>query len=307
MNRIAAIIVTYNRKELLQTCVEHLLAQEGAVCDILIVDNASTDGTYETIKPFLGGRVRYFNTGENSGGAGGFNFGMKKALQAGYELLWLMDDDTQPCPDALAKLLAADGALKGEYGFLSSTALWTDGAPCRMNRQKICKGRRKCETPAAQDIVPIYQATFVSFLIQASDVRRFGLPIKEFFIWGDDIEYTRRIAVRGGKTGYLVAQSRVVHAMKSNTGSNIAVDRTERLWQYAYAYRNECYLYRKEGFFGVCHYLARCGRDFFRILLLARGQRAKRFGVMFSSVWRGLSFHPQIEFAPEDDLPEETR
>jgi len=307
MYGIAAIVVTYNRKELLQTCVECVLAQEGAVCDILIIDNASTDGTHEAIEPFLGGRVRYFNTGENTGGAGGFNFGIKKALEAGYDLLWLMDDDTQPCPNALAELLAAGTALKGEYGFLSSTAFWTDGTVCRMNRQKVCKGRRKSKTPEAQGVVPISQATFVSFMISAAGVRRFGLPIKEFFIWGDDIEYTRRIAVRGGETGYLAVQSRVVHAMKSNTGSNIAVDTTERLWQYAYAYRNECYFYRKEGFLGVCHYLARCTRDLFRILLFARGQRAKRLGVLFSAVWRGLSFRPQVEFVPECKPPEETR
>ena len=295
MNEISAIVVTYNRKNVLLSCLAHLLGQEGVSFDIIIIDNASTDGTHEAVMPWLNNHVLYFNTGENIGGAGGFNFGMKKAFEAGYRFFWLMDDDTQASPDALANLLEADRLLEGSYGFLSSTALWTDGTICRMNRQKIAKTQCKREEQTSIDIVPVYQATFVSFFVQAQTVYRFGLPIKEFFIWGDDIEYSRRIAVRGGQTGYLVNQSRVVHAMKDNTGSNIAVDRLERLWQYAYAYRNECYLYRQEGVLGVCHYLARCGRDFFRILLTARGHRITRWKVLFSSIWRGFLFHPQVE------------
>lgn len=45
MERVAAVVVTYNRKELLAQCIKALLGQQNAVCDILIVDNASTDGT----------------------------------------------------------------------------------------------------------------------------------------------------------------------------------------------------------------------------------------------------------------------
>ena len=49
MNRIVAVVVTCNRKEMLKQCVESLLLQK-ASCDVLIVDNASTDGTAEYLK-----------------------------------------------------------------------------------------------------------------------------------------------------------------------------------------------------------------------------------------------------------------
>lgn len=113
-NPIAAIVVTYNRLELLQQCVKALRAQTAA-CDILIVDNASTDGTAQWLasKPEL----NYRNTGSNLGGAGGFNFGMRWAVEAGYEYVWVMDDDTLPKPDALQKLLEADSVLEGNYGW----------------------------------------------------------------------------------------------------------------------------------------------------------------------------------------------
>ena len=101
-SNIAAVVVTYNRLELLRQCVEALRTQTSS-CDILIVDNASTDGTDQWLasQPDL----HYRNTGSNLGGAGGFNFGMRWAVEAGYDYVWVMDDDTLPQPDALEKLL----------------------------------------------------------------------------------------------------------------------------------------------------------------------------------------------------------
>ena len=70
----------------------------------------------------------------------------------------------------------------------------------------------------------------------------YGLPIKEFFIWGDDVEYTRRIALR--EPSYLVEDSQVLHDTKNNVGSNIVYD-DERIDRYRYAYRNEMYIARR--------------------------------------------------------------
>jgi GT2 family glycosyltransferase len=96
MNKtIAGIVVTYNRLALLEECIEALMAPTDQSFDILIIDNASTDGTGERMQDYVrNGSIRYFNTGENSGGAGGFNYGIRKAYELGYEYFWLMDDDT---------------------------------------------------------------------------------------------------------------------------------------------------------------------------------------------------------------------
>ena len=130
-DRVAAVVVTYNRLPLLQKCIEKLEAQT-APCDILVVNNASSDGSTEWLEARQGGRLLPKNTGANLGGAGGFNCGMRWAVEAGYDRLWLMDDDCLPEPDALEKLLEADALLKGEYGWLSSVALWVDGSECRI-------------------------------------------------------------------------------------------------------------------------------------------------------------------------------
>ena len=120
-NKTAAVVVTYNRKELLKECIDSLLKQEGAACDIIVVDNASSDGTAELVRDEYNiPKVIYTNTGANLGGAGGFQYGVKKAVLLGYEYVWIMDDDTLPQSTALDKLFEVDRELNGRWGFLSS-------------------------------------------------------------------------------------------------------------------------------------------------------------------------------------------
>ena len=76
MDKIIAVIVSYNRKKLLKEALEHLLHQQNVKFDILIIDNASTDGTKEYIVDYLQkDNILYHNTGANLGGAGGFCIG----------------------------------------------------------------------------------------------------------------------------------------------------------------------------------------------------------------------------------------
>lgn len=83
MKEIAAVVVTYNRKELLKKNIEALLKQTYKEFDIYIIDNASTDGTYEYIKEYIdSNQIHYENTNKNLGGAGGFNFGIKKVVES---------------------------------------------------------------------------------------------------------------------------------------------------------------------------------------------------------------------------------
>ena len=292
---VAAVVVTYNRLALLKQCVQALRAQTRP-CDILIVDNASTDGTAEWLaaQPELSSR----NTGSNLGGAGGFNYGMRWAVESGYDQIWVMDDDTLPKPDALEKLLEADTLLKGNYGWLSSVALWTDGGECKMNRQKLKKSYYDYSPLLKYGLVQAEQATFVSLFLRRETILRAGLPIREFFIWGDDSEFTRRIAVREGIPSFVVGGSQVVHATKNNEGSNVALDDPERIGRYFYAFRNEAYLYRQEGAKGRLFCFAKRGRDFLRIVRYGR-PAGPRLGVLLRGMWAGLLFRPRVEFVAE--------
>ena len=293
MNSIAAIVVTYNRKELLLKCISHLLRQKKAKCDIIIVDNASTDGTSIALEGYIKeGKIVYFNTEENIGGAGGFQFGIKKAYDLGYQYYWLMDDDTYVDEEALASLLLLDKKLNGKYGFLSSVVYWKDRALCIMNRQHVDLTHRVSCIP--QKETKIIMATFVSFFTKRKVVEKVGLPIKEFFIWADDLEYSRRISKR--YPCYLAPDSKVVHYMDNNCKVGIELDSLDRLWRYKYLYRNEAYVYRREGVKGKLFYVARVFLHLKRVILYSRSDKFKRLGVIVNSVKKGLKFKPPIEY-----------
>ena len=303
IHKTAAVIVTYNRCTMLEQCIQ-ALRQQTAPCDILIVDNCSTDATAGFAATLNEPSIRYRRLGQNIGGAGGFNAGMRWAVEEGYSFVWLMDDDCLPKPDALAELLAADKVLEGNYGFLCSSVLWTDGKECRMNRQKISKKCYEHIEKMRDALISVEQSTFVSLFLRREMILKAGLPLKEFFIWGDDIEYTRRLSVRMGQSCFLAGKSIVTHAMKQNSGSDITIDVPERLSRYKLAYRNENYLYRKEGVKGWIYYNCRCAYHFLKVLLKAKDHRLKRLWTIFSSYFRGYFFNPQVEYV--NDAPRES-
>ena len=299
-NTVAAVVVTYNRRALVAECVDCLLRQT-APTDILVIDNASTDGTEQALVPLVeSGAIRYENTGRNLGGAGGFQYGMRLAVKLGYRLLWIMDDDSMPAPTALEALLdAADDA--GEYGFLSGKTLWTDGSLCRMNVQRDLRMNNLTDFSAQR--VPCGAATFVSLLVPARVVRDVGLPIGEFFIWADDLEYTRRISRR--YPCYVIPASVTVHKCQTNNGGNISTDTAERIDRYRYAYRNEVYVYRREGLRGFVRLLLRTPLHILRVLTKARDRRLLRIRVILGATLKGFAFHPRIETI--DELPGDGR
>ena len=304
MNDVAAVVVTYNRLDFLKQCLSHLNSQT-VPCDILVVDNASQDGTSEWISDYAQNNDHVFchRMETNSGGAGGFNFGMRRAAEAGYSYIWIMDDDCLPREDALEQLLNAYSIIHpSPCGFVSSAVLWTDGSECKMNRQKIRKAYYEHVELMRHGIIQVEQATFVSLLFPADTVRSVGLPISDFFIWGDDIEYTRRITVRSNIPCYMAGQSQVIHAMASNNGSSIALDAPERIGRYRYAFRNENYLYRKEGFRGFCYYSAKCGLNLCRILRYSRDHRLKRMGIIIGQYFKGLFFNPKVEHISQSEI-----
>lgn len=298
MKKVAVVVVTFNRKDLLLKNIQALLMQSAHhEQEIFIIDNASTDGTYEAISSFIEeGNIQYRNTGKNIGGAGGFHFGMKEALKEGYEYLWLMDDDTIPYETALEELLAADHALSGQYGFLSGTALWKDGSPCKMNKQKTIQNWYDEAQYLRYGLLRCYHATFVSFFIKAEVVKKMGLPIKEFFIWGDDVEYSNRIHKQ--YPCYIAGRSQVLHDTANNEGSNIAKDSSARIGRYRFAYRNEMYIAKQNGIKGLLRQFAKICLHLVRVLVHG-DHKFKKWGVILGSSFKGIFFNPKIDYIEE--------
>lgn len=294
-NKTAAVVVTYNRKELLRTTINKLLAQEEASCDILIINNASNDGTEEMIKDeFWQDNILYFNTGVNLGGAGGFEFGVGRAVELGYEYVWIMDDDTWPNKNALVELIKADRKLNGNWGFLSSASYWTDGSICKANRQKKSIFRFVKDEEYINELVPILMGSFVSLLVKSEVIKEIGLPIGDYFIWTDDYEFCGRICKAMMCSGYLVTGSKVVHMMKNHTKAKISRDSIERIERYHYLYRNDVHCYRKYGVKGYIYIALKDIYSVIDILFYSKNYKLRRILTICKGVAEGITFNPSI-------------
>ena len=292
-NNIVAVIVTYNRKELLRESIDALLKQSKSKCDILVIDNDSTDGTYDFIKDYdKKNKIIYINTGSNLGGAGGFNFGLRKACELGYEYVWIMDDDCIVHKDTLDKFLLADKKLNGNYGFLSSKVLWKDGSICVMNKQKKTFGKWLKDFDT--NYQKIAMASFVSMFVKTSVIKEFGLPIKDFFIWTDDWEFSRRISRK--LNCYFISNSVVTHKCKENIGASIDVVDGDILDRFKYLYRNDCVLYRGEGLRGKILFSLRILFHKFKIYKSNKKDKVKRIKIIDSAIKEGKKFYPEIEY-----------
>lgn len=292
-----AIVVTYNRKEYLKECIAALRQSEKPV-DILIVDNASTDGTRDAIQNLIdSGNIFYLNTGKNLGGAGGYHLGIKKAYALGYEYFWLMDDDTIVHPDSLTELYRAKEEIGDHFGFLSSLALWVDGSGCKMNSPTLALDWIKDTALLEDGIIKLSNASFVAFFLRREVVEKVGLPIKEYFIWGDDSEYSGRIS--RVFPCYFVTGSQVTHKMKNNDaplGINEMTD-LERIKRMAYSIRNHTCTYKKMGYEQILKWSGKVISVFIKVIFSKAPYKLLKLRIITGSYFNGLLFfHPRVEF-----------
>lgn len=306
MKRVHIVVVTFNRCELLRECLKALLAQSYEAYQIFLINNASTDNTEEMIRSeFTHEKISYYNTGENLGGAGGFNYGVKKALQDDCDYIWLMDDDTIVQPDSLEKLVTCAASLQDQFGFLSSNVRFTDGSPCKMNIPTLYHDPLKRGSdwldqyhPEQEgNILQLSHTTFVSFFVRVDVIRKLGLPIKEFFIWADDTEYSLRISAE--YPCYFCGDSIVIHKMKINERTSISdflnCD-TNRLTRYFYAYRNRFYIARHHGFKKTMYYVGKMFLTSINVIFRSKTEKMPKLKLIWKAFFVGLRFNPLIEY-----------
>ena len=299
---VVAVIVTYNRIDLLKECI-NALYNSTIQCDAIVVNNNSNDGTNEYLKNVdkLYPNIKFYiyNLDNNLNGSGGYNYGIKQALNFDYKYIWLMDDDCIVNSDSLETLLEDAFKLNDNFGFLSSKVLWTDGSICKTNVQRKRVARRIKDFKTK--LVNVDFCSFVSCLVKKEDIVKIGLPIKEFIIWTDDLEWTRRLTYNklydGAKKGYLCNDSVVVHKCKNNFGVTIVKDSSDRIYRYQYIYRNDVYCFRREGIRGHFYMLIRNLYHIFKILLLAPNDKFKRIKYLVKGYIEGYRFNPQIEYS----------
>lgn len=192
--KVAVVIVTFNRKNLLKECLEGVLSQTRKVDKIFIIDNASTDGTSDFLKQegFLHNElISYERIEKNTGSAGGFHEGIKKAYRDNYDWFWLMDDDVKMKDDGLGKLLKFQEVslcIHGRKTYLDGQFLdWEDYIDVPTG--KTFGSHDAYFYKYDKRFVTINFGCFEGMLIHRDIVGKIGLPDKRFFIKGDDTIY----------------------------------------------------------------------------------------------------------------------
>jgi GT2 family glycosyltransferase len=203
------VIPTVGRWELLRACLDGMRAQTHPVAELLVLDNGSEDGTREHLEAMSD--VRHVRTPRQSGSAGAFAAAVEAASAVEADWLWLMDDDGEPLPDALERLLSSPLAQDPSVAVLSPAVLGPDGQIDVLHRGLI--GRLMRPLPA-QEYRPgtaprLGFSSFNGMMVRAEVARAAGPPRAEMYTQADDVEWCLRIRRHGELR--LIPESRVLH------------------------------------------------------------------------------------------------
>jgi GT2 family glycosyltransferase len=274
-DKIALVVVTFNRLGLLKKCVDSVNQQLDEIDTIFIVDNCSSDGTQVWLSSeHLSPKYTLSFQNENSGGAGGFCKGIELAIAAGMDWIWLMDDDASPHPGALHELMKIATNRENIYGSLAVNETSTAWDVTVLGEGGRMVYRAAADVPVCARVESL---PFLGFMIHRELIERIGLPDREFFIAADDIEYCLR-ARRAGAEIIIAGKSRIEHPKTRTHVFNIMGVRIAYLalapWKRYYDTRNRLLIARK--YYGAALFYKTIPGSLFRLVAALLKEPDKR-------------------------------
>ena len=224
-DRICVFIVNWNRKDDLEKLLASLYEalalfrdkQPGLPVDIVVLDNASTDGSVDLLEE-RHPNVAIVRNAVNTGGAGGFAQGMEYARDHGYSYLWILDNDVVLVGDPLTPLLDVMRRETGA-GLVGSCILHKDnpdfvseaGARIGWNSypKPVCMNVKRSACGESRVFDVDYVAA-CSALIRVEVIEYCGVFDRDYFLMWDDMDWGYRIKRRGFGV-YATTASMVIH------------------------------------------------------------------------------------------------
>ena len=318
-NTVCAVVVTYNRKNLLLECLEAIRKQTRPVDAIYIIDNASADGTPEVLKengyilelpPFnlsepyeiehkIGNlvdgnpiNVFYVRMHENTGSAGGFYEGVKRGYERGYDWLWLMDDDGLPEKDCLNNLFNCISKFNVK---IIAPMVISENLEDKFRFIASDVNGKKYENYKCKELklrfpefFPYGMSLFHGLLLSYEVIKQIGFPKKELFIWGEEYDLlyrAKRFYLCGTctKAIFIHPLSKIKY-VKCVFG-NVPLLSDERLY---YLIRNKVYLFKKHFSMKEALWFAikQCIKFFFFSIKVCDIQK---FGLVMKAVFHGIT------------------
>jgi rhamnopyranosyl-N-acetylglucosaminyl-diphospho-decaprenol beta-1,3/1,4-galactofuranosyltransferase len=250
METVAVVVVTYNRADLLERCLRALGASHRRPDAVYVVDNCSLDRTPELLQA-VGKRgdlpLHVIRTEENLGGAGGFHRGVAAAYAAGWDRVWLMDDDVLPAPSCLEVMMAHPGPalmavredLQGRICEKAATVFdLTHPGHVRPKREMLEERHPRRDGMPAE--VPLENVAFEGFMVRREVIAAVGLPDPGFFIFYDDVDY----ALRTRRAGFPILALRDAVLVRQ---LDFDQQHDTRGWKGYYMYRNLFVVHQRYG------------------------------------------------------------
>ena len=264
--QVGVVIVTYNRLDKLKTALDCFDRQTESPAYLLVVDNASTDGTERYLDGWKAETSAYerkvIRNGENLGGSGGFYTGLEASLSLEADWVWVSDDDAFPEEDAIAavkgcldrhcheldRISAVCGAVinEGQIDIAHRKNMYSRGLWVREQLISATEYEKK--------EFELNGFSYVGTVIHREKMKAVGLTQKDYFIWWDDTEHSLRLA----KAGKIICDPEIrIH-------HDVPVVKSQFSWKNFYGYRNAADLYRR-------HFPKRCYHYFrLRAILISR-------------------------------------
>lgn len=263
---ICAIIVTFNRKDLLLRCIDAVLTQSYKCKELLIVDNASTDMTSDAVKEKFdytfelvldtpsslgevnGIKITYIQKSSNEGGSGGFSLGLETAHKSkAFDAFWMMDDDGYPSKDCLKEqvqfldrydyIMPVSIDIEDHNKLSWPTILPTKGKTIEYEVLRQSWGE-----------IMTYVYPFNGSLLSKKLVDNVGYVDKRLFIWGDEYDHYWRCKIKGFKP-ITVIKAQFYHPSNKMAFvpiffGLIKVPFVDSKWKMVCLARNYTYIYR---------------------------------------------------------------
>lgn len=242
-NKIVAVVVTYNRCNLLQKVMESLRRQTVKLEQIIVVDNGATDGTHDWLDSQTDLTVVHQ---ENVGGSGGFHRGISEAMKTDADWIWCMDDDVFPREDCLQQLLnygerEAYNGIICPHRLMSGRTFTGEAKTLNLSNpfRDMHNNMLTAEEVEQNEATSIVGMAFEGPLIRRKVVEKIGLPNKELFILFDDTDYSFRATLAGYKVW--VVRDALMDKHDFQSATSYREEKMKNKWKLAYHIRNTAY------------------------------------------------------------------
>lgn len=220
MNQIAAVICNYNKSACVTACIQSVLESKFQAFDIFVVDNASTDDSVEQIRTLFGDKVTLFVNKENLGGSGGFNTGIRYAVEKGYDYVWCLDNDVMVDENALGELYRfmeshPRAGMAGSRVYHMEAPDYVQQSGIDIIWEEYCCEAKYCGHPEDGTLPEVVYADAVaacSILVRTSVIQQIGPLPEENFLYWDDTEWGYRCNLAGYQVAS-VGSSKALHSM----------------------------------------------------------------------------------------------